>query len=150
MAKRTILDLGRLLPPQGGSSTMDDQLAYYAHKLAFEIDSWDLDSARRAGDHIVVIDARSPEAFAREHIPDAINLPHRTMSAETTATLERGALIVVYCDGIGCNASTKGALKMAHLGFQVKELIGGLDWWKRDGHPTHDGDSRRPSRCGCT
>jgi hypothetical protein len=26
---------------------------------------------------------------------------------------------------------------MVKLGFRVKELIGGLDWWKRDGHPTH-------------
>jgi hypothetical protein len=25
---------------------------------------------------------------------------------------------------------------MLNLDFQVKELIGGLDWWKRDGHPT--------------
>jgi rhodanese-related sulfurtransferase len=96
-----------------------------------------------------VIDARSAEAFAREHIPGAINLPHRTMSAETTATLERGALIVVYCDGIGCNASTKGALRMAQLGFRVKELIGGLDWWKRDGHPTGSNDVLGTGRCGC-
>jgi hypothetical protein len=38
--------------------------------------------------------------------------------------------------GIGCNGSTKGALKMTELGFRTKELIGGLDWWKRDDHPT--------------
>jgi hypothetical protein len=28
---------------------------------------------------------------------------------------------------------------MAELGFRTKELIGGLDWWKRDGHPTEKG-----------
>jgi len=21
------------------------------------------------------------------------------------------------------------------LGFRAKELLGGLDWWRRDGHP---------------
>src|ERR1700731_3943168 len=42
---------------------------------------------------------------------------------------------VVYCDGIGCNASTKGAYKLARLGFRAKELLGGIDWWRRDGHP---------------
>ncbi len=26
---------------------------------------------------------------------------------------------------------------MLKLGFRVKELMGGLDWWKRDGHKTH-------------
>jgi hypothetical protein len=25
---------------------------------------------------------------------------------------------------------------MIGLGFRVKELMGGPDWWKRDGHPT--------------
>lgn len=43
---------------------------------------------------------------------------------------------MVYCDGIGCNASTKGALNMTRLGFQVKELIGGIEWWKFDGYTT--------------
>jgi rhodanese-related sulfurtransferase len=43
---------------------------------------------------------------------------------------------VCYCDGIGCNASTKGALNMAKLGFKVKELIGGIEWWKFDGYAT--------------
>jgi rhodanese-related sulfurtransferase len=61
------------------------------------------------------------------------------MSAESTARIDRGSLVVTYCDGIGCNASTKGALKMAELGFRTRELIGGLEWWKRDGHPTQKG-----------
>ena len=56
------------------------------------------------------------------------------MSAGTTAQLDRAKVYVVYCDGIGCNASTKGAYKLAGLGFRVKELLGGLDWWRRDGH----------------
>jgi rhodanese-related sulfurtransferase len=57
----------------------------------------------------------------------------------------------VYCDGIGCNASTKGAAKLTSLGFKVKELIGGLDWWKRDGYPVENGsgNSNEPVACGC-
>jgi hypothetical protein len=43
------------------------------------------------------------------------------MSAETTTRLDRSKVYVVYCDGIGCNASTKGAYKLARLGFRVKE-----------------------------
>ncbi len=126
------------------------QLAHYANKLAYEIDSWDLTVAASAGDDIVVIDARSPEAFAREHIPGAINLPHRAMRAETVAAIDKGALVVTYCDGIGCNASTKGALNMTRLGFRVKELIGGLDWWKRDGHPTSRSEAAAVAGdCGC-
>lgn len=115
---------------------MNEQLDHYANKLAYETDSWDLKVALEQGENVVVIDARSPEAFGEEHIPGAINIPHREMNPETTGHLDAEALIVTYCDGIGCNASTKGALNMTRLGFRVKELMGGLDWWKRDGHTT--------------
>jgi rhodanese-related sulfurtransferase len=129
---------------------MSDQLRYYSDKLAYEIDSWDLNVAREAGENITVVDARSPEAFQREHIVGAINIPHRTMSPETTRNIDRTSLIVIYCDGIGCNGSTKGALNMLKLGFRVKELMGGLDWWKRDAHETHTGGlSEDPVACGC-
>jgi hypothetical protein len=57
------------------------------------------------------------------------------MTAETTAGLDRSKVYVVYCDGIGCNASTKSSRKLARQGFRTKELLGGLDWWSRDGHP---------------
>jgi rhodanese-related sulfurtransferase len=117
--------------------TMDNvQLQHYANKLAYEIDAWDLKTALENGENLIVIDTRSFQAFAAEHIPGAMSLPHRTMSEITTVHLDRDALVVTYCDGIGCNASTKGALNMAKLGFRVKELMGGLDWWKRDEHPT--------------
>ena len=130
---------------------MDEQLRHYQRKLEYEIDSWDLSVALERCEKVVVIDARSPEAFAREHIPGAVNLPHRRMDAQSVAGLDRDALVVTYCDGIGCNASTKGALGMLRLGFRVKELMGGLDWWKRDGHPTEAGVARAEGRseCGC-
>ncbi len=131
---------------------MNEQLQYYKNKLAFEIDSWDLRVALDKGENVIVTDARSPEAFDNEHIPGAINLPHRKMSAETTNHFDKTALIVSYCDGIGCNASTKGALNLAKLGFRVKELIGGLDWWKRDGHKTAGravGAAPAAIACGC-
>jgi rhodanese-related sulfurtransferase len=129
---------------------MDDQLKHLSDKLAYEIDAWDLTVALESGDEIVVVDARSPDAFQREHIPGAINIPHRSMSPQTTSHVNKSALVVTYCDGIGCNASTKGAVNMLKLGFRVKELIGGLDWWKRDGHKTHAATaSDESAACGC-
>ena len=82
-----------------------------------------------------MIDARSRDAYVAGHIPGALNFPHRDMNRETVGQLDRNKVYVVYCDGIGCNASTKGAYKLARLGFRTKELLGGLDWWRRDGHP---------------
>ena len=76
------------------------------------------------------------------------------MNPASTARLDRSKVYVVYCDGIGCNASTKGAMKLAALGFRVKELLGGLDWWIRDGHSVASGDAEELGaavaiRCGC-
>lgn len=126
-----------------------DAITFYEHKLAFETDSWDLKTMLDKGDKVILIDARAASAFAAEHIPGAINIPHRTMTTETTAHLDRDALVVTYCDGIGCNASTKGALAMARLGFKVKELLGGLDWWKRDGYATNINSAIDGADCGC-
>lgn len=113
-----------------------NQIEFYEAKLHFETDSWDLFESLENNDDIVVVDTRSAQAFEAEHIPTSINIPHVTMSELSTSNLDKTITYITYCDGIGCNASTKGALKLAKLGFTVKELLGGLDWWKRDGYAT--------------
>jgi rhodanese-related sulfurtransferase len=132
-------------PPPAPQESRD----FMAAKLSFHTDAWDVAEDLRHGvADIVVVDARSSAAFAREHIPGAISLPHRDMSEETTARFDRHKTYVVYCDGIGCNASTKGAYHLARLGFQVKEMLGGLDFWKRDGHEVARGAAAGIA-CGC-
>ena len=121
-------------------------LAHFESRLEWEVDAADLHTNR---DAYIVIDARTPEAFATGHVPGAINLPHRTITAET-AQFPMDAVLVTYCDGIGCNASTKAAVKLSRLGYRVKEMIGGIDWWRRDGLPVHEGEtSSRAVVCGC-
>ncbi len=119
-----------------GAPNPSETVRMMEDKLRFHTDSWDLSVDLKAGvSEIVVIDARSRDAYAAGHIPSAISFPHREMNAETVARLDRSKVYVVYCDGIGCNASTKGSHILARLGFRTKELLGGLDWWRRDGHP---------------
>ena len=89
--------------------------------------------------NLVVVDARWPEAFSREHIPTAINLPSRQLDETTTADLDRDALYVVYCWNESCHASTKTAHRLEALGFKVKELHGGLETWRKQGFPTERG-----------
>ena len=113
---------------------------FFQSMLALHTDAWDVAEDLRSGvTDIVVIDARSTEYYQRGHIPGAISFPHRTMNEASTARLDRSKTYVTYCDGIGCNASTKGAYRLASLGFQVKELLGWLDFWLRDGHPVAQG-----------
>lgn len=128
------------------------QLDYYQEKLAYEIDSADLQAVLGEGQDVVVVDGRSSKDYELEHIPGAISIPHRSISQDSLAGLSKASLYVAYCDGIGCSASTKTAIKLAATGFRVKELIGGLDWWKRDGHATEGRSAQHRAHdagCGC-
>lgn len=127
------------------------QIDFYEAKLAFETDSWDLNDAMNNTNNTIVIDARAVDAYNLEHIPNAINIPHKQMNEETIKHLDKSKNYVTYCDGIGCNASTKGALNMSKLGFKTKELLGGLDWWVRDGYATQGKNAKQASNisCGC-
>lgn len=129
----------------------ENQLLYYQAKLQYETDSWDLYVALKGDMPWVVIDGRAAEAYDLEHIPGAINLPHKDISATKVESLDRDKIYVCYCDGIGCNASTKTALKLRTLAFDVKELLGGLDWWKRDGYATEGQKAQAGTEviCGC-
>lgn len=130
---------------------MKEQIDFYEQKLRYEMDPSDLFSAFEANEKVQAIDARQAFGFEKEHIPTAINLPHREMTAESTHHLDRAVTYVVYCDGIGCNASTKGALNMVRLGFKVKELMGGLEWWKFDGYATEGSRAQNGQliQCAC-
>ncbi|MCG7599833.1 rhodanese [Halomonas sp. McH1-25] len=130
--------------------------AAMAAKLSHHTDAWDLAEDLANGiQRIVVIDTRSSAKYLAGHIPGAISLPHRDMTLDRLGALAMDRVYITYCDGIGCNASTKGAWQLARHGLRVKELLGGLDFWKRDGHPVVSGDApgdmlgHVPGDCGC-
>jgi rhodanese-related sulfurtransferase len=114
--------------------------AHFESKLSFETDpsdvKFDMDNAPGS---FAVVDCRSPESFAKGHVPGALNIPYRTMGAETTSALRKDLTVVAYCTSVACNASTKGAARLAALGFRVKEMVGGLEAWKGEGYPVATG-----------
>jgi rhodanese-related sulfurtransferase len=115
---------------------MNRQIEYFKSKLDFELDPWDLFTAMQNGEDIIPLDTRKSEFYLNEHIPGAISLPHREIDEKSTGRLDKSKTYACYCKGTGCNASTRGALKMSKLGFKVKELFGGLESWKSDGYAT--------------
>ena len=105
-------------------------------RLAVETDPADVHHDLENGvQGLVVVDMRDPAAYAAQHIPGAINLSYRDLDERSTAGLSREAVYVTYCWHPGCNASTKGAARLAELGFRVKEMIGGIEYWRRQGFP---------------
>ena len=83
----------------------------------------------------VVLDTRPTEAYERAHVPGAISMPYRTIDELMTRKLGQDELIVVYCWGPACNAAAKGAVRLATLGYRVKEMVGGIEYWRREGYP---------------
>ena len=69
-----VLEFGA--PEPGETVTMMED------KLRFHTDSWDLSVDLKAAlADIVVIDARSHDAYIAGHIPGAVSFPHRDMNA---------------------------------------------------------------------
>ena len=116
-----------------------DALSYFSHRLAFETDVADVAAALEAGGDpgFVLLDARSPRSYEAGHLPGA-RLLTRPCEADDVAALG-DALLVVYCWGPACNGATKAARELAALGRPVKEMIGGFEYWERDGHPVERG-----------
>ncbi|MBM3522404.1 MAG: rhodanese-like domain-containing protein [Alphaproteobacteria bacterium] len=111
-----------------------EAVAHFARRLALETDCSDVESAMKTGaPGFVLIDVRGPNAFARGHVPGAINIPHRELTAERLAGHPPGTLFVVYCAGPHCNGADKGALRLAEQGRPVKLMIGGVTGWIDEG-----------------
>jgi rhodanese-related sulfurtransferase len=114
----------------------DTARRHFAARLELETDPADVWAAVKAGDvDFTLVDARAAGAYRKTHLPGAVSLPHAEITAQTAAALPAG-LLVTYCWGPACNASTRAAAALAAHGRQVKELIGGLEYWIREGWPT--------------
>ena len=122
------------MPASGGERAS----AYFGAKLQMETDAtdvyFDLQHAPGGGG-FTLLDARIPESFARGHVPGAVSMYYRAITAESTATWNKETPIIVYSVGPACNGATKAAARLSALGFLVKEMIGGFDSWKEEGYP---------------
>jgi rhodanese-related sulfurtransferase len=117
--------------------------AFFLNKLHYETDPADVYTDMKNGVvDFVLLDVRSPEAYAKSHAMGAVNLPQTMINADTTAYFAKDTLLVVYCWGPGCNGATKAAIKLSALGFPVQEMIGGIEYWEdRERYPVGRGAS---------
>ena len=107
---------------------------HFQSLLQFETDCWDVHEALKLGERgFVILDVRSPAAFAKGHLPGAVNLPHGRINDPNLAEYPSDTLFVVYCDGPHCNGADRGALRLARLGRPVKKMIGGMSGWRESG-----------------
>ncbi|GAA4305571.1 rhodanese-like domain-containing protein [Actinomadura luteofluorescens] len=121
-------------------ATADEALRHFAARLAFETDVSDVAARLAEGTPgIVVVDTRSTESWAQGHVQGAVHLPTAEIAGRAAALVPEGAAVVVYCWGPGCNGAQKAALEFAKLGRPVKEMLGGFEYWAREGYPVETG-----------
>jgi rhodanese-related sulfurtransferase len=122
-------------------------LAHFSAKLAFETDVSDVHAALTSvtlasaaltttttpAAGFVLVDSRSEQAWDQGRIPGAVHLPTRRIAAEALGLIPAGTPVITYCWGPGCNGATRAALEFARLGYPVKEMIGGFEYWVREG-----------------
>jgi rhodanese-related sulfurtransferase len=130
-------------------------VAFFADRLAFQTDVSDVHAALPTNG-FVLIDARSAPAWDQGHVPGALHLPHAEIKKRANGLLDPAVPVVAYCWGPGCNGATRAALALAEAGFAAREMLGGIEYWIREGFPvtTAAGDVvRDPDRltavCGC-
>jgi rhodanese-related sulfurtransferase len=144
------------MPNTATQSTATENTAavsHFAERLRFETDVSDVHAALEAGTPgYVVVDSRGAQAWAQGHLPGAVHLPTAQIAARAAEVIPAGAqdtgmLVVTYCWGPGCNGATRAALEFAKLGYQVKEMLGGYEYWVREGFTfeTAAGPDRRPA-----
>lgn len=118
-----------------GIAQREIALDHFTRRLSVETDVADVAAAIAAGERdFLLIDARSPKAYKTGHLPGAISLPHATIDEPTVAALPEGPL-VAYCWGPACNGAVKACRRLAELGRPAKEMLGGYEYWVREGHP---------------
>ncbi|MDP1976710.1 rhodanese-like domain-containing protein [Undibacterium sp.] len=116
------------------AASSQEAIAHFADSLRFETDCWDTHHAMSEGKaDFVLLDVRSPESYARGHVPGAINLLRGKIIASKLASYPPDTLFVTYCAGPHCNGATKAAIRLAQLGRPVKIMIGGITGWLDEG-----------------
>lgn len=90
---------------------------------------------------IKIIDVRREELFDKSHIPGAINIPfdkYNSFDCNDTEfhQLSKHSYNYIYCYSLLCKLGKQACLKFASLGYPVKEIQGGFQYWLDYGYST--------------
>jgi phage shock protein E len=88
---------------------------------------------------VTVIDVRSPEEYAKGHVPGAVNIPIGELESRLSE-LGGQRLLVPYCNMLhpGNSRGEKATALLKNLGFEAKALQGGFVAWQAEGLPVEE------------
>jgi rhodanese-related sulfurtransferase len=118
--------------------TQEELVAHFSRRLAFETDPSDVHADIKQNKKFVLVDVRGQSSWDQGHAVGAVHMHHSEISQRAPLEIPIDMPVVVYCWGPGCNGAHRGALNFALLGYQVKEMIGGFEYWAREGYPVEN------------
>ena len=116
---------------------MMNAIDFFTAELTFRTDVSDVHAALHepGGPGFVLVDSRGDAAWTQAHIGAAVHVPTLEIAKRAPLELDRSVPVVTYCWGPGCNGAMRAALEFAKLGFEVREMLGGIEYWMREGLP---------------
>jgi len=96
---------------------------------------YDLIGKNKDNQSFIIIDVRTPEEFANEHIENAVNLDYYSEKfRDELNKLDKEKTYLIYCRS--GNRSGKALSIMKELAFrEVYNMLGGVIQWKAEGYP---------------
>lgn len=88
-----------------------------------------------------LIDVLDRKSYEKEHLPGALSIPLDELSGKAGELLpKKDELIITYCGGFDCPASTKAAKILLGQGYKnVLDYKGGLEDYKAGKLPVESG-----------
>jgi len=108
-------------------------IEHFAAKLRYETDPSDVSAAFAAGDRLVLVDTRGHSSWHQGRASGAVHIPRAEIATRAQSEIPLDTPVVVYCWGPACNGATRSAIEFLKLGYSVKEMIGGFEYWAREG-----------------
>lgn len=113
----------------------EELVTYFTSRLSFETDPSDVHADMEQTKSFVLVDVRGESSWDQGRAVGAVHMHHSEIADRAPKEIPIDMPVVVYCWGPGCNGAHRGALNFALLGYQVKEMIGGFEYWAREGYP---------------
>lgn len=115
---------------------------YLKARLAYEIDVLDVAEGIEH-QKFVLLDTRKRSSWDHGHVAGAVHLPAGEVGKSLLDRFPKGSELVVYGWSPGCNGATKTASELMGLGYRVREMIGGFEYWCREGLPYESAKGKR-------
>lgn len=131
-----ILTLLVLTPPLLARSQKHPSIVLGVHETTPKV----LHSLLDRNGKVLVIDVRTPQEYAKGHIPEAINIPVKELPQRIRQMqVSKDTPIVTMCDHGG--RSSHAAQELQKMGYEVTSFCR-IDSWRKDGYKVKEADAK--------